>query len=128
MFDPTTVALATKLVENCRSGKEMEGLDALYAPDAVSVEASAMPGAEGRETNGVAAIKAKHDWWNNTFEIHDAGVEGPFFHGPDRFGAIFEVDATNRETGERSQMRELAIYSVSDGKIVREEFYYTGGE
>lgn len=57
--------------------------------------------------------------------MHSASAEGPFFHGDDRFSVIFKADTTNRETGERSQMHEVAVFTVADGKIVREEFYYT---
>ncbi|MGF1544138.1 MAG: SnoaL-like domain-containing protein [Parvularculaceae bacterium] len=127
MFDENLMAIGGRLVEGCRAGKEMEGLDALYAPDAVSVEAAAMPGSDGREATGVDAIKAKHEWWRNAFEEHASSAEGPFFHGGDRFSVIFEADVTNRESGERQKMREVGVYTVRDGKIVREEFYYGAG-
>ena len=44
--------------------------------------------------------------------------------GEDRFALIFDMDVTNRETGQRMQMREVGLYTVADGKIVREEFFY----
>jgi hypothetical protein len=89
------------------------------------VEAFAMPGTDSRESRGVDAIKGKHDWWNSAMELHSASVDGPFVHGDDRFAVIFGFDATDRKSGERTQMKEVAIYTVNgDGKIVREEFYY----
>ncbi len=124
MSAEATRATAEKLVAYCREDNTEAGLNELYHPDAVSVEAMAMPGAGSAESAGVAAIKGKHDWWNSTFEVHSANVDGPYLHGDDRFGVIFEIDATNRENGERSAMKEMAIYTVADGKIVREEFYY----
>jgi hypothetical protein len=120
-----TKATAEKLVAHCRAHTEAQGLDELYDPGAVSVEAVAMPGG-GRETRGVAAIKGKHEWWNAAMEVHAASVEGPYLHGEDRFAVIFGFDATDRKTGDRTKMQEVAIYSVDgDGKIVREEFFYT---
>ena len=115
--------LANQLVAHCKAGTEAEALNTLYAPDAVSVEAADMSGA-GAESAGLEAIRAKHAWWNNSMEMHSASVEGPFFHGESRFGVIFEADATCRESGKRSQMRELGIYTVENGKISREEFFY----
>ena len=50
--------------------------------------------------------------------------------GDDRFGAIFELDITAKQgptAGQRMQMKELAIYTVHDGKIAREEFFYSMG-
>ncbi len=124
MIDPSVRAVADKLVECCREGREAELLDAHYAPDAVSAEAVAMPGTDSAEAHGVAAIKAKHDWWNGAFEVHEASITGPYFHGPDRFGVIFELDTTERASGNRMPMKEFAVYTVADGKITREEFYY----
>ena len=122
MFDEKLIEVANALIGHCRNHTEEKGLNELYADDAVSVEAVDM--GDGREAKGRDAIKAKHDWWNNAFEVHSDSVEGPFAHGENRFGAIFELDATNKETGERSQMKEFAVYTVDNGKIVREEFFY----
>ncbi|MBY8964817.1 nuclear transport factor 2 family protein [Algiphilus sp.] len=117
--------VADKLVEFCRSGETDKGLVTLYAEDAVSVEAVQGPGAERRETKGRDAIKGKHDWWYSAMEEHDSTVDGPYMHGDDRFAVIFEMDVTDRASGERTQMKEVGVYTVVDGKIVREEFFYT---
>lgn len=118
-------ATAEKLVGYCRSNDTIKGLDELYDPGAVSVEASAMPGTDSPATEGVDGIKGKHEWWNNSFEVHSAAVDGPYPHGDDRFAVIFEMDVTHKESGQRSQMKEVGVYSVNEaGKIVREEFYY----
>ena len=118
-------AIAERLVELCKTNQARQCLDELYAADAVSVEAMPMPGADSAETVGVAGIHGKHEWWENSFEVHDASVDGPYLHGDDRFGVIFEMDVTHKESSERSQMKELGIYTIQDGKIIREEFYYT---
>ena len=123
MFDPNLMQIGSQLVKNCREGREMQGLDELYAENAVSLEAASQPGGQDREFKGRDAIKAKHDWWNNAMEMHEASVEGPFFHGENQFGVIFGMDVTEKDSGKRFQMKELGIYTVSDGKIVREEFY-----
>jgi ketosteroid isomerase-like protein len=115
--------IANELVAGCREGRERANLDRLYAPDAVSVEAMDMGG--GRETHGVAGIHGKHDWWSDAFTTHALTVEGPFTHGDDRFAVIFGMDTTNKATGKRAQEREVGVYHVKDGKIVREEFFYS---
>lgn len=116
--------IARQLVAHCRAGTEREGLATLYAPDAVSVEAGEVTPGAGREVRGLGAIHGKHDWWSANFEVHAQGVEGPFLHGEDRFAVIFDIDATHRETGRREAMREIGLYTVAGGRIVREEFFY----
>lgn len=124
MFPEKLTQTAGKLVEYCNSGQEKKGLDELYVSDAVSVEAADMMG-QGRETQGIEAIKGKHDWWEGAHDIHESTADGPFFYGEDQFGVIFQMDVTNKESGERQKGRELGIYTVNgDGKIVKEEFFY----
>jgi hypothetical protein len=118
-------ATAKKLAAYCRENKTAQGLDELYDADAVSVEAMPLPGSGSAEITGIEGIKGKHDWWASSFEVHSQVVEGPFAHGGDRFALIFAIDATNRESGERNQMKEVGIYTVNEGgKVIREEFFY----
>ncbi len=115
--------IAEELVAGCRENRAKENLSNLYAPDAVSVEAQDMSGM-GRETQGLEGIRGKHDWWENAHDVSGATVGGPFLHGDDRFAVIFEVQGTVKDSGESFDTREVAIYHVADGKIVREEFFY----
>ena len=117
-----TKDIANELVAGCREGRAKENLDRLYAQDAVSVEAADM--GNGRETHGLAGIHGKHEWWETTQIVHSNSVDGPFMHGNTGFAVIFEVDAEDKESGRRSQMKEVGIYHVADGKITREEFFY----
>ena len=117
-----TTEIAKRLVELCKQGKNNEALDTLFAEDMVSVEAVAMPGAP-QEAKGLAAVKAKGEWWISNQEMHSASVTGPWPHG-DRFVVGFQYDVTNKPSGKRMQMDEVALYTVRNGKIVREEFFY----
>lgn len=114
--------IADKLVEGCRTGKETENLAVLYAENAVSVEA--VDHGMGREAMGMEALKGKHAWWDSTFEVLDANISDPFPHRDDRFAVIFEIKTKNKENGEVSDMKEVAVYHVANGKIAREEFFY----
>ncbi|MEM9708858.1 MAG: nuclear transport factor 2 family protein [Pseudomonadota bacterium] len=115
--------VANELVAGCRTGKALENLDRLYAPDAVSVEAMAQDGG-GRETVGVEGIKGKHHWWDSTFEVLEGAVSDPYPHGDDRFAVRFSMKTKHKESGEISDMDEVAVYHVAGDKIVREEFFY----
>ncbi|HEY6918677.1 MAG TPA: nuclear transport factor 2 family protein [Tabrizicola sp.] len=118
----TLKEIAEELVAGCREDRTRENLDRLYAPDAVSVEPMDTGG--GRESVGLAAIHGKHDWWDANFEVPALTVEGPFLHGEDRFAVIFEMETVNKASGERRTDREVGVYHVRDGRIVREEFFY----
>ncbi len=116
--------LGQALVDHCSNQNEQALQDNYYAQDAVSVEAVAMPDGNA-EAVGLAAIKAKNEWWYGAHELHSSKVEGPFVHGDDRFSVIFDIDVTQKESGQRMQMREIATYYVNqEGKITREEFAY----
>ncbi|MEO7522381.1 MAG: nuclear transport factor 2 family protein [Gemmatimonas sp.] len=121
----TTMEIATQLVELCRQGKNGEALDTLYADDVVSVEAMAPPGGQ-QESHGLAAVKGKSEWWVANHEIHSATVTGPWPHG-DRFVVGFQYDITNKPSGKRMTLDEVALYTVGNGKIVRDEFFYDTG-
>jgi len=116
-----------KLVEYCNNNNWRECQAEMYAPDAVSAEAVPMPDGN-REAAGLEAITGKGDWWENAHEVHNMEAEGPFVHGNNEFSVIFNMDVTNKEAGERTQMREVARYQVNEaGKITREEFSYPVG-
>lgn len=116
-------SVADQLVSLCRAGQNIEAINTLYAPNIVSIEAADM-GGQGRATEGLAGVLGKGTWWVANHEVHSASVEGPFPHGDDRFALILDYDVTNKPSGQRRQMREVAVYTVANGKIVREEFYY----
>jgi len=112
-----------KLVELCQQGKNDQAIETLYSPDIVAIEAGAPPG-QSPETRGLAGIKAKSAWWNENHIIHSATTLGPFPNG-DRFAVHFTYDITAKHMGnKRMVMDEIAVYTVKDGKIVREEFFY----
>ena len=113
-----------KLVELVREGRNLDAINELYAEDVVSVEAMDPPQGE-REARGVEAAKGKNQWWASQHEVHGASVAGPFPHGDDRFAVHYQYDVTFKPDGTRYTMEEVALYSVVDGKVVREEFFYS---
>lgn len=124
----STLEVGQKLVALCRAGKNLEAVDTLYAPDVVSVEAMGDPSMPAR-TEGIDAIRGKNRWWLDNHEIHSGEAFGPFPHG-DRFIVHFKFDVTAKSgpmAGKRMQVDEAALYTVRDGKVAREEFFYHMG-
>jgi hypothetical protein len=118
----TTTEVALRLVTLCKEFKNFDAMHELYADEIVSVEAFA--GAHGaHDTAGKAAVIQKSADWAAAHEIHSGQVEGPYV-AQDKFAVTFEFDVTNKASGLRSQMKEVAVYTVVAGRITREEFLY----
>jgi ketosteroid isomerase-like protein len=121
----TTTEIGNKLVELCKQGKNHEAMETLYAADIVSVEAMSMPNLPA-ETRGIQGVRAKGAWWEDNHEVHAASCEGPYPHG-DQFIVRFTFDVTHKPSNTRRKMDEMALFTVQDGKIVREVFFYVTG-
>lgn len=79
---------------------------------------------------GKDAIRGKNEWWIENHEVHRAAATGPFLGtgtAADRFAVHYDFEVTNKPSGRRIAMTEVALYTVKDGKIVREQFFYHGG-
>ncbi len=124
----TLMDIGKALADHCRAGTEAEGLNTLYADDAVSVEAMAQPGGGPQVFEGRDAIRGKHEFWASTMEQKSLDVLGPYPHHPDKFALLFKGEAIVKETGDLFPMDEVAVYTIKDGKIVREEFFYSLGD
>jgi hypothetical protein len=116
-----------KLVEACRKGDWIAPYRTLYSDDVVNVEGADMPNMPAT-TQGRKDVLAKAEWWEANHTVHAATVTGPFMGlRPDQFAVLFDLDITARESGLRSRLAEVGLYTVKDGKVVREEFLYLMG-
>jgi hypothetical protein len=115
-----TEEIANKLVELCRKNAWMKAIDTLYDKDIVSVEARGMDG-ESPEKRGIDQVRGKTEWWLQNMEMHSVKVSGPFV-AHDHFVVHYDIDVTNKASKERMQMSEVGVYTVKEGKVLREEF------
>jgi ketosteroid isomerase-like protein len=118
----STFDIAKKYFELCMNQQNHVAVETLFSPDVVSVEAAAMPGSPA-EVRGVKAVLEKSKQWRANHEVHSARAEGPWPHG-NRFAVRFTYDVTNKPSGRRMQMDEVGLFTVENGKIIREEFFY----
>lgn len=117
----TLEGVARQFVELCSQGKNFDVMRTLYAAEIVSVEG------DGSETAGQAAVIQKSERWAAANTIHGEKVRGPYFNGPDEFAVHITFDVTRKLDGERKSLEEIAVYTVKEGKITRERFFYEGG-
>ncbi len=113
-----------EIAADCVAMAKAGQLDAIgekyWAEDVVSIEAMAGP---MQRVEGIAAVRGKGEWWNGAHEVHSVETYGPYVNG-DQFGVRWVMDVTQKESGQRFPMDELALFTLKDGKIVEERFFY----
>ena len=116
----TIAELAKNFTDLLKQGNNEGAASKYNADNIISYEAMEGPMAvcEGKE-----AVKQKSAWWAANHEVHSASVEGPYVNA-DQFALRFKYDVTQKESGKRIAMDEVGLYTVKDGKIVAERFYY----
>ena len=120
----TTQDIANDLVAMCRAGKFAESGEKYWADDVLSVEAGA-PGGGDPASRGIDAARGKGEWWAANHEVHGVEIEGPYLNG-DQFVVHFKMDVTPKQSGQRMTMDEMAVYTLKNGKIAEERFFYNG--
>lgn len=118
----STSEIAARLIELCNEGKYEQAQRELYADDAESVEPD---GAQGMTSvKGLDAIVEKgHQFTAMVEEFHGTSASEPVISN-NFFAYHSVVDVTFKGMG-RVPMSELAVYETRDGKIVKEQFFYT---
>ncbi|MGP1273686.1 MAG: SnoaL-like domain-containing protein [Phycisphaerales bacterium] len=92
--------------------------EAHFHPDFVSVEGS------GEEARGFDGVAAKQKAWMDAHTMHGFEAEGPYL-GRDAVVIRYTIDVEPKDgSWPRMTMAEAAVYTVRDGKVVREEFMY----
>jgi hypothetical protein len=104
------------LVAMFNAGKLAEIENNFWSPEIVSCEGSAK-----LEWRGRPAVEAKNNWWLSENEILGATAEGPFV-GATSFAVRFKMQVRAKASGTVSNFEEVGVYTVHNGKIVREEF------
>ncbi|ESW65486.1 nuclear transport factor 2 family protein [Mesorhizobium sp. M1148] len=116
----TIADVAKDFTEMLQQGDHLGAGEKYNADDIVSLEAMEGPMAIAR---GKEALRQKGEWWQENHEVHGGSVEGPYVNG-DQFAVRFKFDITPKATGERVTMDEVGLYTVKNGKITEERFYY----
>ncbi len=122
-----TETVANRLCELCAQGKHMEAMAELYADNARHVEAFVMPDSpQPRIVEGKQALMQAAEHFFGNLEVHDMGIGKPYPHD-DTFIVEQWMSCTFKEgpmAGQKFDMREMAHYTVADGKITEAKFYY----
>lgn len=119
----TTQEIAEAFAALCKAGKFEEAGERFWAEDVTSVEPMA---GEMAVLQGKAAVQGKGEWWYANHEIHSVETHGPYVNG-DQFALRFHLDVTQKASGQRMQMEEVGLYTLRNGKVVEERFFFRMG-
>ncbi|WP_425390536.1 SnoaL-like domain-containing protein [Ekhidna sp.] len=118
----TTQEVANELVKLCREGKWDECISKLYSADIVSIEPEG--GAWGK-VQGLEAIAKKGKEWNEMVaEFHSGEISDPIV-AENFFSITMKSKVTMKGMDHPINMDEICVYEVNNGKVVKEQFFYT---
>ncbi|MEI7658255.1 MAG: SnoaL-like domain-containing protein [Phycisphaerae bacterium] len=117
---PTPAEIGADVVAHLNSGAASDAplWDKFWSTAVESVEGS------GTAWTGRKAMEAKCAEFMSQHQILACRATGPFV-GATGFAVHIEVDLKPKD-GEAMQLKEVAVYTVKNGKVVREEFMYAG--
>lgn len=116
---PAPLQVAKQFTDLLRARKYAEAEERWLGPSIESVEGHGASLA----WKGKKSVLAKYRAWEAENEIADQKIEGPWV-GATGFAIKFTVDIVQKASGQRHAMEEIAVYTVRDGKVVREEFHF----
>lgn len=117
----TTKEIAHQLVSYLKQAKFEEAQKALFADDAISLEPkdSNIPTFQGIES----LIKKGEEFRNSVETWHNLNVSEPVI-SKDYFAISFTVKLTYKGQNTPSNLEEIIVYHVQNGKIKQEQFFY----
>jgi hypothetical protein len=118
----STEALARRFVELVRAGNSPAIYEELYSPEIVSIEMDHDPSMPHKWV-GMEELMKKNEWWEANFTVLSHSVSEPLVC-PTHFCVRYDMRTTHKPTGQTTDMSELGVYEVKDGKIVREQYFY----
>mgnify|MGYP000719420278 CR=1 FL=1 len=118
----TTQEVANRLVELCREGKFEQVVSELYSPDIISVEAEGTP---DRIVQGLEAIAKKGERFQNMLEKINSSVVTDPIVAENFFSCAMLMNVVMKGMPHAIDMDEICVYTVNNGKVVKEEFFYT---
>ncbi|MBK8556782.1 MAG: nuclear transport factor 2 family protein [Lewinellaceae bacterium] len=119
----TTAQIAQQLVEHMRQNQFPEAYANLFTPDFESIEPA---GAPFPIAIGVAGLKPRIDMTHARLKSFVSGYYGDPIVAGDYFSLAMGFEAVTVDD-EQVKFDEICVYEVKDGRIIREQFFYTPG-
>lgn len=118
----TTQEVANRLVELCRTGQHEQAVKELYDPNIISIEPEGMP---NRIVKGLDGIAKKSERFESMLEkVNSSTISDPIV-AENFFSCSMLMNVQLKGAPVAIDMDEVCVYNVKNGKIVKEEFFYT---
>jgi hypothetical protein len=114
--------VANDLAEMIRQQRNLDALDKYYSDNIKSYEAEARD-SNVQLTEGLQAVKKKNEAWFDAFDVQEQMVDEPYING-NQFALKMSADVIDKDSEEKISMSEIGLYTVDNGKITEETFYY----
>lgn len=115
--------LATDFTAMLAAGRKRAAADKYWSLDIAIVKPADRKDGPPVTVAGFPAAQQKLAQWLDHNTIEDVLIDGPFVTG-DRFALFIDMEIVRGDTGMREPFSEIAMYTVSDGKIVEERHFY----
>lgn len=120
---PTIAAIANDYAAMLAAGEALAAARKYWAEDIVCLAPDEQPSSQPVLATGKAAALARLALWLEGNATAEVLIDGPFITG-DQFALFIDMEITRRATGAREPFSEFATYTVRDGQIVEERFFY----
>ena len=120
---PTADDVARDFTAMLRLGQFEAAGEAYWADDVTSVEPMDLPGGFPAKVTGIAATRSKCNARFNAARIDELSIDGPFVTG-DQFALFIDMMIAGRAGEEARPFSEIALYTIRDGRISEERYFY----
>ena len=105
------------------AGRVQDAAEKYSSADIKSIEPGDLSDGTPAIVRGLSAAREKLARRLAQNAIEDIVIDGPFITG-NRFALFIDMQIVDRATGIRRPFSEIAIFTVRDGKIAEERFFY----
>ena len=106
-----------------RQGQYVAARERFWAADVRSIEPHDLPDGIAAEVSGIEAARAKTVRWFGTRHIQDLSIDGPFVTG-NQFALFLDMMIAGPANGADQPFTEIAIFTVRNGQISEERYFY----
>jgi hypothetical protein len=115
--------IANDYITMMAAGEILAAAEKYWASDIVALEPNQTEKSDPVIAIGKPAALARLANWLEANAISELLIDGPFITG-DQFALFIDMEITRHATGIRQPFSEIATYTVREGQIVEERFFY----
>ncbi|VAW03693.1 hypothetical protein MNBD_ALPHA04-2180 [hydrothermal vent metagenome] len=117
------VEIADDFTALIAAGKPQDAAEKYWATDIVCIEPDDTTEHAPAIVTGFDEAHGKLTSWLGHSAMEELSIDGPFITG-NRFALFIDMLIKRRATGRCEPFSEIAIYTVRDGKIIEERYFY----